>query len=81
MVDVVIWQEGDAFISQCLHVDVSSYGETVEEAADSLKEAMELHLSGLSEGDIKKLFLGAVQSDISLPSHSVKRTIPLDISS
>jgi len=31
------------YVAQCLNVDVSSFGETVEEAIGNLKEAVELH--------------------------------------
>ncbi|MCY4047050.1 MAG: type II toxin-antitoxin system HicB family antitoxin [Candidatus Dadabacteria bacterium] len=50
--DAVVWQEGDVFVSQCLDVDVASYGDTVEDALESLKEAVECHLSGVSDVDV-----------------------------
>ncbi len=78
-VDVVIWREGDAFVSQCLNVDIASYGETVEEAAGSLKEAVELYFEDVPETEVSKM-LSAVQTDISLPSKdAIKRRIHLDI--
>jgi predicted RNase H-like HicB family nuclease len=40
-----VWREGDVFVAQCIEHDVSSYGDTVEEALASLREAVELHLS------------------------------------
>ncbi len=40
----VLWQEGRYYVAQCLNVDVSSFGETIEEAIDNLKEAVELYL-------------------------------------
>jgi predicted RNase H-like HicB family nuclease len=40
----VVYQEGKYYVSQCLNVDVSSFGETAQEAIDNLKEAVELYL-------------------------------------
>jgi predicted RNase H-like HicB family nuclease len=39
----VIWQEGKHFVSQCLNVDVSSFGESREEAIQNLNEAVALY--------------------------------------
>ena len=39
----VIWKEGKYYVSQCLNVDVSSFGETREEAINNLHEAVELY--------------------------------------
>ena len=38
----VVYKEGEYYVSQCLNVDVSSFGETIDEAVASLKEAVEL---------------------------------------
>ncbi|MBN1258514.1 type II toxin-antitoxin system HicB family antitoxin [Candidatus Peregrinibacteria bacterium] len=40
----VVWKEGKYYVSQCLNVDVSSFGETREEALANLDEALELYL-------------------------------------
>lgn len=34
----VVYREGQYYVSQCLNVDVSSFGETIEEAITSLKD-------------------------------------------
>jgi len=39
----VVWKEGRYYVSQCLDVDVSSFGKTKKEALKSLKEALELY--------------------------------------
>lgn len=39
-----VWREGDVFVAQCVEYDVSSYGDTEEEAIESLVEAVKLHL-------------------------------------
>jgi predicted RNase H-like HicB family nuclease len=39
----VIYKEGKYFVSQCLNVDVSSFGVTIDEASANLKEALQLY--------------------------------------
>ena len=39
----VVYKENKYFVSQCLNVDVSSFGETIEEAISALKEAVSLY--------------------------------------
>ena len=39
-----VWREGDVFVAQCIEYDVSSYGDTEQEALESLAEAVELYL-------------------------------------
>jgi len=39
----VVWKEGDYFVAQCLNVNVSSFGDTKEEALANLNEALELY--------------------------------------
>ena len=39
----VVWKEGKQYVSQCLNVDVSSFGETKKDALANLKEALELY--------------------------------------
>ncbi len=41
--DYLVWQEGKYYVSQCINVNVSSFGETVEEAVANLREAVELY--------------------------------------
>lgn len=40
----VVYQEGKYYVAQCLNVDVSSFGETYNEAVTNLQEALELYL-------------------------------------
>ena len=42
--DAVIWREGKVFVSYCPELDVSSCGDTVEDARRMLKEAVTLFL-------------------------------------
>jgi len=40
----VVYQDGEYYVSQCLNVDVSSFGKTMAEAVKNLEDAMELYL-------------------------------------
>ena len=40
---VIIWKEVDQYVSLCPEIDVSSFGDTKEEAEKNLKEAIELY--------------------------------------
>ena len=40
----VVYQDDKYYVAQCLNVDVSSFGETIDEAIANLKEAVELYL-------------------------------------
>lgn len=39
----VVWKEGKYYISQCLDVDVSSFGKTKKEAIAMLQDALRLY--------------------------------------
>lgn len=41
--DYVVWKEGKYYVSQCFNVNVSSFGDTIDEAVNNLKEAVELY--------------------------------------
>ena len=41
-----IFREGDLYVARCPDLDVSSFGDTLEEARDSLQEAVEAFLEG-----------------------------------
>ncbi len=43
-VKYVVHQEGKYFVSQCLNVDVSSFGESIDESVFNLKDAVALYL-------------------------------------
>ena len=42
-ISYVVYQEGEYYVAQCLNVDVSSFGETIDEAISNLKETVELY--------------------------------------
>ncbi len=39
----IVWKEGKYYVSQCLNVDVSSFGKTKKEALKNLSEALDLY--------------------------------------
>ena len=39
----IVQKEGKYYVAQCLNVDVSSFGSTVQEAIDNLNEALNLY--------------------------------------
>jgi len=39
----IVYREGKHYVSQCLNVDISSFGSTIQEAIDNLVEALELY--------------------------------------
>lgn len=42
----VVYRDDEYYVSQCLNVDVSSFGETIDDAVSNLKEAVELYFDG-----------------------------------
>lgn len=51
----IVWKEGLHFVAQCLNVDVSSFGETKEEALENLKEALELYFEDSSLNAVQEI--------------------------
>ena len=39
----ILYKEDKYYVSQCLNVEVSSFGNTVQEAIDNLNEALQLY--------------------------------------
>ncbi|MFA6525868.1 MAG: type II toxin-antitoxin system HicB family antitoxin [Candidatus Buchananbacteria bacterium] len=59
----VVWKEGDYYVSQCLEVDVASYGKTKKEALAMLQEALELYFEDIpipQKSEVKNPFLTSV---------------------
>jgi predicted RNase H-like HicB family nuclease len=46
----VVYKEGQYYVSQCLNVDVSSFGNTIQEAIDNLNEALALYFDEPGSG-------------------------------
>ena len=43
----VVWKEGKYYVSQCLEVEVSSFGKTKKESLAMLQEALELYFEDI----------------------------------
>ena len=52
-VTYIIKKENDQYVAVCPEFDVSSFGDTVEEANKNLKEAIMLYLEGIDELKIR----------------------------
>ena len=52
----IIEKEGGGFVALCPEVDVASQGESVAEARDNLKEALELFFETASQEEINSRF-------------------------
>ena len=39
----IVWKEGKYYVSQCLNVDISSFGKTKKEALKNLSEDIDLY--------------------------------------
>jgi predicted RNase H-like HicB family nuclease len=60
-VKYVITKEKEYYVSQCLNVDVSSFGDTIDQAISNLKEALALYFEGYSKEsflDIQEVMVG-----------------------
>jgi len=58
----VIYREGKYYVAQCLNVDVSTFGVSIQEAQKNLKEAVELYFEGKGKKaeyiEIEEVLLG-----------------------
>jgi predicted RNase H-like HicB family nuclease len=51
---VIIEKEDDGYVSICPELDIASQGDTIEQARDNLKEALELFFETASPEEIKQ---------------------------
>lgn len=51
----LVWKEGAHYVSQCLNVDVSSFGKTKKEALANLDEALALYFEDSDNIKITKI--------------------------
>ncbi len=56
----VLWKEDKYYVSLCLNVEVSSFGETLDQAVNNLKEAVELYFEdeNITWNQIDNVLLG-----------------------
>ena len=56
----ILQREGDGFVAICPDVDVASQGDTVEEATNNLREAVELFFESAGPEEINRRLKGEV---------------------
>jgi predicted RNase H-like HicB family nuclease len=56
----IIQAEGTGFVSLCPELDIASQGDTIEEARDNLREALELFFECASPAEIEQRWAGDV---------------------
>ncbi len=54
-IEVVFYREGKAWVAQALNVDVSSFGDSREQARAAVKEALELYFEDASDTEITQV--------------------------
>ena len=60
----VVWKEGNYYISQCLEVDVSSFGKTKKEALAMLQDALQLYFEDIpvpKKTEVKSPFIASIK--------------------
>ena len=57
----IIEREGNGYVSLCPQLDIASQGDTVQEAMENLREALELFFEAASPSEIR---IGTLQSII-----------------
>lgn len=45
---IFIWREGGYYIAQCSNINISSFGQTKQEALDNFSNGLELYSVGLN---------------------------------
>ncbi|MDQ6812324.1 MAG: type II toxin-antitoxin system HicB family antitoxin [Bacteroidota bacterium] len=51
----VVWKEGEFYVAQCLNVEVSSFGDSKEEALKNLQEALDLYFEDMPVNDALRI--------------------------
>ena len=56
----IIEREGDGYVSLCPELDIASQGDTIEQARENLREALQLFFETGSEQEISRKWSGEV---------------------
>ncbi len=51
-IEVVLYREGAVWVAQALNVDISSFGDTREEARSAIQEALELYFEDAPNAEV-----------------------------
>ena len=54
-IEVVFYREDSTWVAQALNVEVSSFGDTKEEAKAAIKEALELYFEDAPESEVTQI--------------------------
>jgi predicted RNase H-like HicB family nuclease len=54
-VQTVVFREGEHYVAQCLDVDVSSFGDSEDDALTNLREALELYFEDAPADSVAKV--------------------------
>ena len=60
-IEVVIFQEDDRWVAQALNVEVSSFGDTPEDARAAIQEALELYFEDDPDQEIPNVQGGRIE--------------------
>jgi predicted RNase H-like HicB family nuclease len=56
----IIEREGNGYVSLCPELDIASQGDTVEEARDNLREALEMFFEAASPEEVSRRLSGEI---------------------
>ncbi|MEK7842547.1 MAG: hypothetical protein A3F88_02790 [Deltaproteobacteria bacterium RIFCSPLOWO2_12_FULL_42_16] len=56
----IIEREGDGYVSLCPELDIASQGDSIEQARDNLREALELFFETASPEELKQRLHGDI---------------------
>ncbi|MGR8010172.1 type II toxin-antitoxin system HicB family antitoxin [Streptomyces hypolithicus] len=56
-----ITHEGEWYVARCLQVEVTSQGETIEEALDNLREALELYFEDAAAPEVTSVITAPIE--------------------
>ena len=51
----VVWKEGKYYVSQCLNIDISSFGKTKKDSLKNLSEALDLYFEDIKIPKIQEV--------------------------
>ena len=57
----IVEREGDGYVSLCPELDIASQGETIEEARENLREALELFFETASPEEARERLEGCLR--------------------
>jgi len=53
--NAAVWKEGKHYVSQCLNVDIASFGDSKKDALANLQQAVELYLEDTKNPNLVKV--------------------------